>query len=102
MKSELQRLKDAIPLIQAAVEAAESVQQQISEPLRAWLWQLKDALYQADDVLDELVYLRLQKKWRGTPAEMNMILCVHWYLILSKKLSNLAITPLCLILPSRI
>ncbi|XP_020269323.1 uncharacterized protein LOC109844621 [Asparagus officinalis] len=62
MKDELERLKKALPRIQAVVEMAESGQQEIKGGLDEWLWQLKDALDEADNVLDELDYLRLQKQ----------------------------------------
>ncbi|ONK66334.1 uncharacterized protein A4U43_C06F6660 [Asparagus officinalis] len=62
MKVELERLNDALPRVQAVVEMAESGQQEINGALKKWLWQLKDAVYEADNVLDELDYLKLQKQ----------------------------------------
>ncbi|XP_020269342.1 uncharacterized protein LOC109844634 [Asparagus officinalis] len=62
MKVELERLNDALPRIQAVVEMAESGQQEIKGGVNEWLWQLKDALDEADNVLDELDYLKLQKQ----------------------------------------
>ena len=63
MKKELERLEKVLPYIQSVVQAADTAgQQQITDHphLKAWLWQLKDALYEADDVLDELDYLQLK------------------------------------------
>ncbi|ONK63309.1 uncharacterized protein A4U43_C07F13680, partial [Asparagus officinalis] len=62
MKDELERLNDALPRILAVVEKAESGQQEVTGALKKWLWQLKDAVYEADNVLDELDYLKLQKQ----------------------------------------
>ncbi|ONK66274.1 uncharacterized protein A4U43_C06F6010 [Asparagus officinalis] len=62
MRVELERLNDALPRIQAVVEMAESGQQEITGALKKWLCQLTDAVYEADDVLDELDYLKLQKQ----------------------------------------
>ncbi|XP_020270612.1 putative disease resistance RPP13-like protein 1 [Asparagus officinalis] len=69
MKDELQRLNDAVPRILAVVEMAESGQQEITGALKKWLWQLKDALDEAENVLDELDYLKLQKQVEGKASE---------------------------------
>ncbi|ONK68317.1 uncharacterized protein A4U43_C05F10110 [Asparagus officinalis] len=66
MNDELQRLNDALPRIQAIVNAAESGQQEITGDLNKWLWQLKDAVYMASDILDDLDYIEIQKR-----VEMN-------------------------------
>ncbi|KAL0920329.1 hypothetical protein M5K25_009457 [Dendrobium thyrsiflorum] len=55
MKKELERLRENHPKIQAIVFAAN--QAQINDKNRAlnkWIWQLRDAIDEADDVLDEL------------------------------------------------
>ncbi|ONK66286.1 uncharacterized protein A4U43_C06F6130 [Asparagus officinalis] len=62
MKDELERLGRALPRIEDVVEMAESGQQEITGALKKWLWQLKDVVYEADNVLDELDYLKLQKQ----------------------------------------
>ncbi|ONK78498.1 uncharacterized protein A4U43_C02F19410 [Asparagus officinalis] len=63
MNDELQRLKDALPRIRAVVNAAESGQGEITgDDLDEWLWQLKDAVYMASDVLDDLDYTEIQKR----------------------------------------
>ncbi|OAY72338.1 Disease resistance protein RGA2 [Ananas comosus] len=61
---ELERLQLALPQVQAvltAVEEGASVMAQ-NKALETWLWQLRDAVENAEDVLDELEYYELQKK----------------------------------------
>ncbi|PKU80558.1 Disease resistance protein RGA2 [Dendrobium catenatum] len=63
-KEELKRLRENLPQIQAVVHFASS-QEQITEEYRdlnRWLWQLRDAIDDADDVLDELEYMELEKQ----------------------------------------
>ncbi|KAH0448245.1 hypothetical protein IEQ34_022045 [Dendrobium chrysotoxum] len=57
MKKELESLREKHPKIQAVVFAAN--QAQISDQnsaLNKWIWQLRDAVDEADDVLDEFEY----------------------------------------------
>ncbi|XP_020271110.1 putative disease resistance protein RGA4, partial [Asparagus officinalis] len=69
MNDELQRLKDALPRIQSVVNAAESGQGEITgDDLDEWLWQLKDAVYMASDVLDDLDYTDIQKRAEADAA----------------------------------
>ncbi|KAH0463487.1 hypothetical protein IEQ34_008069 [Dendrobium chrysotoxum] len=59
MKKELERLRENHPKIQADVFAA--YQAQINDKNRAlnkWIWQLRDAIDEADDVLDEIEYMK--------------------------------------------
>ncbi|KAH0461373.1 hypothetical protein IEQ34_008948 [Dendrobium chrysotoxum] len=59
MKKELERLRENHPKIQAVVLAAN--QAQISDqnhPINKWIWQLRDALDEVNDVLDELEYMK--------------------------------------------
>ncbi|KAL0918812.1 hypothetical protein M5K25_010851 [Dendrobium thyrsiflorum] len=59
MKKELERLRENHPKIQAVVFAAN--QAQINDKNRAlnkWIWQLRDAIDEADDVLDEFEYMK--------------------------------------------
>ncbi|KAI0503757.1 hypothetical protein KFK09_014698 [Dendrobium nobile] len=57
MKEELERLRENHPKIQAVVFAAN--QAQISDPaLNKWIWQLRDAIDEADDVIDEFEYMK--------------------------------------------
>ncbi|KAH0452848.1 hypothetical protein IEQ34_017172 [Dendrobium chrysotoxum] len=63
-KEELGRLREKYPKIQAVVHFACS-QEQITEKnpaLKEWLWQLQDAIDDADDVVDELEYMELEKQ----------------------------------------
>ncbi|KAI0514058.1 hypothetical protein KFK09_010092 [Dendrobium nobile] len=63
MKKELERLRENQPKIQAVVFA--SNQAQITDKNRAlnkWIWQLRDAIDEADDVLDELEYIKLKQQ----------------------------------------
>ncbi|XP_028549932.1 putative disease resistance protein RGA4 [Dendrobium catenatum] len=63
-KEELRRLREKYPKIQAVVHFASS-QEQITEKypaLKEWLWQLQDAIDDADDVVDELEYMELEKQ----------------------------------------
>ncbi|XP_028548162.1 uncharacterized protein LOC114578832, partial [Dendrobium catenatum] len=64
MKKELDKLQENLPKIQAVVHFASS-QEQITDQnpgLNKWLWQLRDAIDDADDVLDELEYMELEKQ----------------------------------------
>ncbi|KAL0928764.1 hypothetical protein M5K25_000685 [Dendrobium thyrsiflorum] len=64
MKKELERLRENHPKIEAVVDYASS-QEQITEKnssLNDWLWQLRDAIDEADDVLDDLQYMKLKKQ----------------------------------------
>ncbi|KAH0469986.1 hypothetical protein IEQ34_001544 [Dendrobium chrysotoxum] len=59
MKKELESLRENHPKIQAVVFAAN--QAQINDKNRAlnkWIWQLRDAIDEADDVLDEFEYMK--------------------------------------------
>ncbi|OAY75684.1 hypothetical protein ACMD2_08352, partial [Ananas comosus] len=50
-----------IRTVLTTVEKAASIAEQ-NEEVDAWLWQLRDAVENAEDVLDELEYYELQKK----------------------------------------
>ncbi|XP_020696360.2 disease resistance protein RGA2-like [Dendrobium catenatum] len=63
-KEPLARLKRYLPQIQAVAHYASS-QEQITDqnkPLNEWLWQLRDAIDDAFDVVDELEYMELEKQ----------------------------------------
>ncbi|KAK9290467.1 hypothetical protein L1049_008637 [Liquidambar formosana] len=66
LESELEKLKSTISTIQSVLLDAEEKQAK-NRQLRNWLGKLKDALYDADDVLDEFHYeaLRSQGPNRG-------------------------------------
>ncbi|PKU83877.1 disease resistance protein RGA2-like [Dendrobium catenatum] len=64
MKEELEKLKENLPHIQAVVYFASS-QEQITEQnpaLNKWLWQLRDAIDDAYEVVDELEYMELEEQ----------------------------------------
>ncbi|KAI0514166.1 hypothetical protein KFK09_010200 [Dendrobium nobile] len=64
MKEELVKLQENLPQIQAVVHFASS-QEQITEEypaLNKWLWQLRDAIDDAEDVFDELECMELEKQ----------------------------------------
>jgi flavin-binding protein dodecin len=62
------RLEKLLPLIQVVFDAVDTEQiRDHSEALDAWLWQLRDAVEEAEDTLDELEYYKLEEevKLRG-------------------------------------
>ncbi|OAY65461.1 Disease resistance protein RGA2 [Ananas comosus] len=64
VQKEIQRLRQAFPRIRAIltfVEEGQTVTTKQNEWLDAWLWQLRDAVDQAEDVLDEMEYYELEK-----------------------------------------
>ncbi|KAL0920583.1 hypothetical protein M5K25_009728 [Dendrobium thyrsiflorum] len=64
MKEELERLRENHPKMQAVVDYA-SRQEQMGDQnsaLNEWLWQLRDAIDEADDVLDDLEYMNLENQ----------------------------------------
>ncbi|XP_020095103.1 disease resistance protein RGA2-like [Ananas comosus] len=64
MQEEIQRLQQAFPRIQTIldmVERDQTVSTKQNKGLDAWLWQLRDAVDQAEDVLDEMEYYKLEK-----------------------------------------
>ncbi|KAH0463612.1 hypothetical protein IEQ34_008194 [Dendrobium chrysotoxum] len=59
MKKELERLRENHPKIQAVVFAANQAQISDQNPaLNKWIWQLRDAIDEANDVLDEFEYMK--------------------------------------------
>ncbi|XP_020700606.1 putative disease resistance protein RGA1 [Dendrobium catenatum] len=59
MKKELESLRENHPKIQAVVFAANQAQISDQNPaLNNWIWLLRDAVDEADDVLDEFEYMK--------------------------------------------
>ncbi|XP_020688066.1 disease resistance protein RGA2-like [Dendrobium catenatum] len=59
MKKELESLRENHPKIQAVVFAANKAQISDQNPaLNKWIWQLRNAIDEADDVLDEFEYMK--------------------------------------------
>lgn len=63
MKSVQDHLERTLPQVQVVFDAVdmEKIRGQ-SEALDAWLWQLRDAVEEAEDALDEVEYYKLEKK----------------------------------------
>ncbi|XP_020082499.1 disease resistance protein RGA2-like isoform X1 [Ananas comosus] len=63
MQDELERLQHALPQVLAVLTAVEGGAPDMVEnkALDAWLWQFRDAVENAEDVLDELEYYKLKK-----------------------------------------
>lgn len=65
VKDELKKLKETLEMIDAVTTDAEKRQVQDSA-VKLWLRRLKEAAYEADDVLDEFSYKVLRDlKWAG-------------------------------------
>ncbi|OAY66917.1 hypothetical protein ACMD2_20429 [Ananas comosus] len=63
MRDELDRVKQALPQIQSiliAIEGPLATAEHV-KALEPWLWQLREAVEKAEDVLDELEYYKLKK-----------------------------------------
>ncbi|KAM0844751.1 hypothetical protein ACQ4PT_056835 [Festuca glaucescens] len=83
MKSVKEKLERTLPQVQVVFDAIdmERVRDQ-SEALDAWLWQLRDAVEEAEDVLDEVEYYKLERKvkTRGNKASSSLYKC-KWMFI---------------------
>ncbi|XP_042377494.1 uncharacterized protein LOC121970693 isoform X2 [Zingiber officinale] len=65
LQEELQNLKRSLPHIQAVVGFAEgrlTMYESSNPALMEWLWQFRDGIDEAEEVLDELEYLERKKK----------------------------------------
>ncbi|KAL0928352.1 hypothetical protein M5K25_000229 [Dendrobium thyrsiflorum] len=63
MKEELERLRENHPKIQAVVFAANQAQISDQNPaLNKWIWQLRDAIDEANDVLDDFEYMKHEEQ----------------------------------------
>ncbi|KAI0513532.1 hypothetical protein KFK09_009557 [Dendrobium nobile] len=72
MKEELERLRENHPKIQAVVFAAN--QAKISDQaLNKWIWQLPDAIAEANDVLDEFEYMKHKLQLPKNTEEIKII-----------------------------
>lgn len=78
MKSVEERLERILPQVQVVFDAIdmERIRDQ-SEALEAWLWQLRDAVEEVEDVLDEVEYYKLEKKVksRGNKVSSSLYKC---------------------------
>ncbi|XP_020099286.1 putative disease resistance protein RGA1 isoform X2 [Ananas comosus] len=76
MQDELERLQHALPQVQAVLTAVEEGAMVMAQnkALDTWLWQLRDAVECAEDVLDELEYYELEKTVQDRDNEVPGIL----------------------------
>ena len=79
-KDELQKLKDTVSTIQAVLLDAEEKQAQ-NHAVKDWLQKLKDAMYDADDLLDEfstqLLRRQVMTRDRKMAKEVNSsLMCI--------------------------
>ncbi|KAI0514053.1 hypothetical protein KFK09_010087 [Dendrobium nobile] len=75
MKKELKRLRGNHPKIEAVVDfAVNKVQISDQNPaLNEWIWQLRDALDEINDVLDELEYMKLKHQLSENTEQAKLI-----------------------------
>ncbi|KAL0920622.1 hypothetical protein M5K25_009769 [Dendrobium thyrsiflorum] len=74
MKKELESLRLNHPRIQAVVFAAKQAQISDQNPaLNEWIWQLRDALDEVNDVLDELDYMKHKEQLTKNMEETKLI-----------------------------
>ncbi|KAI0498834.1 hypothetical protein KFK09_019729 [Dendrobium nobile] len=73
MKEELERLRENHPKIQTVVFAANQAQISDQNPgLNEWIWQLRDALDEVNDVLDELEYMKHKEQLNRNTEETKV------------------------------
>ncbi|KAL0915928.1 hypothetical protein M5K25_013396 [Dendrobium thyrsiflorum] len=73
MEEELERLRENHPKIQAVVFAANQAQLNDKHPINEWIWQLRDALDEVNDVLDELEYMKHKEQLTKNMEETKLI-----------------------------
>lgn len=72
VKAEAQKLQSALPQIKAVLRAAERGKiNQRDRDLEAWMWQFRDAVEEADDVLDEIEYYNMEGKIRANDNKVS-------------------------------
>ncbi|XP_042449396.1 putative disease resistance protein RGA4 isoform X1 [Zingiber officinale] len=77
LQEELQNLKRLLPQIQAVVGYAEdklTMYESHNPALIKWLWQFRDDIDEAEEVLDELEYRELEKKSDGDKSRLSTII----------------------------
>ncbi|KAH0463121.1 hypothetical protein IEQ34_007703 [Dendrobium chrysotoxum] len=73
MKKELERLRENHPKIQAVVFAANQAQISDQNPaLKKWIWQLRDSIDEANDVLDEFEYMKHKEQLTKNTEETKV------------------------------
>ncbi|CAL5034644.1 unnamed protein product [Urochloa decumbens] len=83
MRSVKERLERTLPQVQLIFDAIdmERIRDQ-SEALDAWLWQLRDAVEESEDVLDEVEYYKLEKKVKsgGNTVSSSLYKCKRLFI----------------------
>ncbi|XP_075486379.1 disease resistance protein RGA2-like [Primulina tabacum] len=72
LKDELERLENVFRTIQLVLQDAE-VKQRNNEVLHNWLRKLKDAAYDADDVLDQIATAGLRRRWISERGKLGYL-----------------------------
>ncbi|XP_074285658.1 uncharacterized protein LOC141611114 [Silene latifolia] len=67
-KSQLDDLQNTVQTIRAVLEDADAKQDLLSSQEKNYIQELKDAVYNADDVLDEFLTLAKQNQLKGNKA----------------------------------
>ncbi|XP_078161256.1 putative disease resistance protein RGA3 [Carex rostrata] len=71
VKAEVEKLHVALPQVKAVLHATQRGKINQRDPnLEVWMWQFRDAMEEAEDVLDEIEYCKLEEKVR---ARDNMV-----------------------------
>ncbi|XP_066320375.1 putative disease resistance protein RGA4 [Miscanthus floridulus] len=72
LKSTQTRLEKLLPQIQVVFDAVDTEQiRDQNEALDAWLWQLRDAVEEAEDALDELEYNKLEEEVKSRDSKVT-------------------------------
>ncbi|KAJ3695090.1 hypothetical protein LUZ60_000467 [Juncus effusus] len=72
IEGDLERLQRALPQIKAVLSAVDSGEiNNQNEALTSWMWQFRDAVESAEDVLDEMAYYELEEKIQKQNEEVG-------------------------------
>ncbi|KAJ3676028.1 hypothetical protein LUZ60_003440 [Juncus effusus] len=75
MNEEVENLKKALPTIKAAlstVEKADITLDEMDDCLTAWMWQLRDAVDAANNLLDDIEYQNLEKQFESEDEKTGL------------------------------
>ncbi|KAJ3676072.1 hypothetical protein LUZ60_003484 [Juncus effusus] len=75
MNEEVENLKKALPRIKAAlstVEKADVTLDEMNDGLTAWMWQLRDAVDAANNLLDDIEYQNLEKQFESEDEKTGL------------------------------
>ncbi|XP_028551538.1 uncharacterized protein LOC114579849 [Dendrobium catenatum] len=81
MKEALERLQKLHPMIQSLIFGCNKAQIIHQNPdLNRWLWQLRDAIDEADDVLDDFEYMKHEEQLNKNDdeTEVRSLSCVTY------------------------